>query len=191
MTAAVLLAGGGSKRMGRDKLMLEIGGMTMLESAAQRFAGVFNELCISVADVGKYPGIAARTIVDIRPGAGPLSGLHAALSVLRCDGVFLVAADLPFASPPAALRIAELGAGRDACIIRLRDGKIEPLFGYYARSLLPLCEEALRSGDNRMSEILYKANTRFISPEELGGLWDEKLIYNINYPEDYKDYSRL
>ena len=189
MAAIVILAGGASKRMGRDKLMLDIDGMTLLESAALKFEAEFGRVYISVSDNGKYPYIRAEKIADVRKGAGPLSGLHAALSspILNdsSDGVFLVAADLPYASPKAARRIIELCAGYDACIIRLPDGKIEPLFGCYKKALLPLCEEALDSGDNRMSEVLFKANTRFIAPEALGEFWDDKLIFNINYPDDY------
>jgi len=185
MAAVVVLAGGASKRMGRDKLLLEVGGATLLESAVLRFGEAFDDIYISVADEAKYPKIAARRVVDIHRGAGPLSGLHAALSSLGHDGVFIVAADLPYASPEAALKIIELCGAHEACIIRLPDGKIEPLFGYYGKTLLPLCDEALLSGDNRMSEVLYKANTRFIAPEMLGSLWSEKLIFNINYPDDY------
>lgn len=185
MDAVVVLAGGASKRMGRDKLLLEINGTTLLESVAARFCEEFEDVYLSVADENKYPQIKVRRVVDIHRGAGPLSGLHAALSGIRCDGVFLVASDLPYASPKAARRIIELCGSHDACIIMLPGGMIEPLFGYYKKALLPFCEEALASGDYRMSEVLYKANTRFIVPEELGGLWDEKLIFNINYPEDY------
>ena len=185
MDSVVVLAGGASKRMGRDKMLLEIGGVTMLESVVARFREEFEDVFISVADEAKYPEVKARRIVDIRRGAGPLSGLHAALAGAVCDGVFLVAADLPYASPKAAKRIIELCSGYNAGVIKLPGGMIEPLFGYYKKALLPLCEEALKSGDYRMSEILYNANTRFISQEELGGLWEERIIYNINYPEDY------
>lgn len=185
MDAIVVLAGGASKRMGRDKLLLEVGGVTLLESVVAKFSDEFEDVCISVADESKYPEISARRIVDIRRGAGPLSGLHAALTGIERGGVFLVAADLPYASPKAAKRVIELCGDCDACIIKLPGGMIEPLFGYYRKALLPLCEEALESGDNRMSEVIYNANTRFVTPEDLGGLWDDRLIYNINYPEDY------
>ena len=185
MTAAVVLAGGASRRMGRDKMMLELGGQTLLESAVSKFKQEFADVFVSVADESKYPDVAARKIVDIKPGAGPLSGLHAALATLEHEGVFLVAADLPYCSPTVAMRIVELCGEHEACIIRLPDGKIEPLFGCYKKTLLPLCEDAISSGDNRMSEILYKSDTRFISTDMLGDLWDERLIYNINYPDDY------
>jgi len=186
MSTAVILAGGESKRMGRDKLELPLAGRTLLESIVSRFEEEFDGVFLSVSDPEKYPDVALRHIADILPGAGPLSGLHAALKSLPAGGVFLVAADLPYASPRVAKRIIELCGEKEACLIRLPDGKLEPLFAYYKKSLLQRCEEAIKSGDYRMTEIVHNADTRFIAPSELGELWDEKLIYNINYPKDYE-----
>jgi len=186
MGAAVVLAGGKSRRMGRDKLELALGGQTLLESVVNRFGEEFDDVFLSVADIKKYPGINARRLVDVLPGAGPMSGLHAALKLLPDDGVFIVAADLPYASPKAAKRLIELCGDKECCVIRLPDGNLEPLFGYYRKSLLPLCEEAIESGDYRLSGVILGAQTRFAAPNELGDLWDEKIILNINHPEDYE-----
>ena len=185
-TAVVILAGGRSRRMGRDKLALTLGGQTLLESAVSRFSDGFSDVFLSVADGNKYPDVPVRRVVDILPGAGPLSGLHAAFTRLPCEGVFLVAADLPYSSANAAKKIIELGGEKEACVIRLPDGRLEPLFAFYRRSLLPRCEDLIRSGDNRMSEVILSADTRYIAPNEFGELWDEKLTFNINYPEDYE-----
>ena len=190
MFPVVILAGGKSRRMGRDKLTMTVNGRTLLESAVDRFAAEFDEVVVSVADANKYPEITARRVVDILPGAGPLSGLHAALTLLPCDGVFLVAADLPFSCPRAAKRIIGLCGDKDAALIRLPDGKLEPLFGFYRKSLLSRCEDAIAAGNNRMTEVLLGAGTRFIAPDELGELWDERLISNINRPEDYESLFR-
>ena len=189
-TAVVILAGGKSRRMGRDKLELQIEGKTLLESAVSRFKEEFGDVYVSVADAEKYPGVTANKIVDILPGAGPLSGLHAALTSIECDGVFLVAADLPYAPACAAKRIIELCRDNDACIIRLPDGRLEPLFGYYRKALLPLCEEAIRSGNYQIREILFGANTLFIEPHDLGALWNEQILLNVNYPEDYEKLQK-
>lgn len=186
VNAVVILAGGKSRRMGRDKLVLTVDGQTLLESAISRFAKEFTNVYLSVAEADKYPDSAAPSIVDILPGAGPISGLHAALTRLAVEGVFLVAADMPYACPLAAGKIIELCGEHDACLIRLPDGKLEPLFAYYRKSLLPRCVDIIKSGDYRMTELLLDADTRFISPGELGDLWNEKLIYNINYPKDYE-----
>ena len=185
IAAAVILAGGKSRRMGRDKLALTLGGRTLLELSAERFAEEFKDVYISVADAAIYPEVTGSRIVDILPGAGPMSGLHAALTNLPDEGVFLVAADLPYADARAAKRLIDLCGEKEACIIRLPDGKLEPLFGYYKRTLLPLCEAAIKSGDYRMTELIMGADTRFIAPNELGALWNDRMILNINYPEDY------
>jgi molybdopterin-guanine dinucleotide biosynthesis protein A len=171
--------------MGRDKLVLSLGGVSLLESAVNRFSAEFEDVRVSVTDTEKYPDVAARKIVDILPGAGPMSGLHAALTEASSDGVFLVAADLPFANPLVAIRIIELCGEHDACVIMLPDGELEPLFGYYKRTLLDKCSDTIKSGDYRMSKILLSAHTRFVSPDELGEIWDEKLIFNVNNPEDF------
>ena len=190
MSAAVILAGGKSSRMGRDKLDLFVDGRTLLESVVSRFSMVFDDVYLSLADAGKYPEIKANRIVDVIPGMGPMSGLHAALSALPDDGAFLVAADLPYASPQAAKRMIELCQNHDACIIRLPDGRLEPLFGYYRKSLLGLCGKALKSGNNRMTVLFEGTDVRFVAPGELGTLWDEKLILNVNYPEDYEKLQK-
>jgi len=181
----VILAGGKSRRMGRDKLSLEIKGQTLLQSVLERFSKEFDSVYLSVADDLKYRDVAVPKIMDIYPGAGPLGGLHTALSNLPGDGVFLVAADLPNATPDAAMRVIELTGKRQAGAIMLLDEKMEPLFAFYSRSLLPECESAINLKDYRMTEILKNADTRFISPDEMGGLWNSKILFNINYPEDY------
>jgi len=171
--------------MGRDKLQLELDGQTLLQSITARFSAEFENVYLSVADDSKYQDIEAPRIKDMYPGAGPLGGLHAALTTLSGNGVFLVAADLPYASPLAARRIIELCCEHDACVISLPDGRLEPLFGFYRKTLTSQCESAIRAGERRMTEILYNANTRFITPDDLGELWAPKLLLNINYPEDY------
>ena len=186
MSVAVILAGGKSRRMGRDKLSLQIDGLSMLESAAERFSAAFEQVYLSVADEKKYPDVILPRILDIFPDAGPMSGLHAALSTLSAPGVFLVAADLPFSSPEAALKIIELCGEHEACVVRLPNGKLEPLFGYYKSSLLGACENALEAGNYKMTALLPQDTTRFVEVSELGDLWSERLIKNINYPEDYE-----
>jgi len=186
MSTVVVLAGGKSRRMGRDKLELSLDGKTLLESAVSRFKQSFEHVYLSVADADKYPGIDVQRIVDIIPGAGPMSGLHAALTTLPDDGVFLAAADLPYANPIAAKHLIELCGKSDACAIRLPDGKLEPLFGYYRKSVLAHCESLISVGEYRMTVLLTDVSTRFADPCELGDLWDENLIVNVNYPKDFE-----
>ncbi|MCL2401616.1 MAG: molybdenum cofactor guanylyltransferase, partial [Oscillospiraceae bacterium] len=157
-------------------------------SIVTRFSQNF-KVYLSVADMSKYPEIEVPRIADIYQGAGPIGGLYAALTAVSDDGVFLTAADLPNATAAAALRVCELSHGFDAGVIRLPDGRLEPLFGFYSKKLLGLCGQLIEQGDYRMTEILRADRVRFIDPAELGELWHANLMRNINYPEDYLEIS--
>ena len=183
---AVILAGGRSRRMGRDKRALPFGNETLLLRAVRLYSGCFDRVYLSVSGDEKHIDADVDRIEDIFRGCGPLAGLHAALLKTNAEGIFLLAADLPFANPEAARFIAQQGRGRDACIIKTDDGHCEPLFGYYARSILPRVQEALAAGVYAMTTLYRDADVRFIDAAELGDLWHENMLLNINSPEDYE-----
>ena len=185
MSTAVILAGGKSRRMGRDKLNLIYNGSTLLDAAVSRFSAVFDHVYVSVGSIDRYPEIGAERIVDEFPGCGPMAGLHAALRATPDDGVFLAAADLPFSDPKAAMRIIELCGSCDAAMITDAEGRFEPTFGYYRKTLLPVAEELLRAGRYKMMALFESHSIRTIDHSELGSLWHENMLDNINFPEDY------
>ncbi len=185
MTEAVILAGGKSRRMGRDKLALPQDGATVLASAVGRFEKYFDAVYVSVNDVGRYPEITARKIEDIYKNCGPMGGLHSALSVCHGEGVFLSAADLPFSDPKIALKIIELCGENDICVTVDGSGRFEPLFGYYKKCVLKTAEELLHSGCFRMAELYKRHATRLLTPEEMGDVWNSRAFENMNYPDDY------
>jgi molybdopterin-guanine dinucleotide biosynthesis protein A len=172
--------------MGRDKLALEYNGETLLHQAVRRFSPYFDRVFLSLADADKYPDLRAERVPDIYPGQGPMAGLHAGLARAEDAGVFLLAADLPLATPEAARRVIELAGDAVACAVRQENGKIEPLFGYYRKELLPELVRSLESGQRRMTDLLIRCGARLLPPEALGGAWSEGLLDNINRPEDYE-----
>ena len=90
----VVLAGGASRRMGRDKAALPWTGSTL----ARRAAAVLAESCGEVVIAGPS-GLAptgTETVADLYPGCGPLAGLHAGLERAGGRAIFALACDLPF-----------------------------------------------------------------------------------------------
>lgn len=189
MSTAVILAGGKSSRMGKDKLELRYRGSTLLEAAVDRFSGSFDNVYVSVSDAGKYPYINTPKIEDIFKGCGPMAGLHAALNKSDDEGVFLVAADLPFSDPDAAKKIIELTGECDAALLLDEEGRYEPLFAYYKKTILPVVEALLRNGEYKMIRALQAIRLRKLTKEDLVGFWSDKLLLNINRAEDYLKLS--
>ena len=173
MAPVVILAGGKSSRMGKDKTKLLYGGETLLERAFRRFSARFEVVISARGDVG-IPD--ARVIYDIVPGLGPISGLHAALT--EFEAVFLVAADMPFADSAIAERVIAHGQGFPACAAVSR-GSVEPLFAYYTRQVMPEIEKSLQSGDYSLHGLLSRVGARLFEV-------DSEMLDNINRPEDYE-----
>lgn len=182
---AVILAGGKSSRMGRDKLKLNFGGTTLLEGAVQRFGRCFDRVLVSVGDLAKYPEIKAEKVLDIYKDTGPIGGLHAALTLTK-GPVFLTAADMPFSSPEAALRLIELCGDNDVCVLTDGEDQYEPLFAYYKYSVLEPADRAIKEGKNSLYALYDGLRVKKISPSDLGGLWNDRLLLNINRPADYE-----
>ena len=181
----VILAGGQSRRMGRDKLRLTLGGETLLQRALRRWGEMFPRVLVSVAGPEKFPELGDRRVFDAFPGAGPLAGLHAGLLAAGED-VFLTGADMPFSSPEKALRLASLCGEAEACVLTDGTGRWEPLFGYYRPSVLPKAEALLSSGRRSMGALLGSVKLREVSLAELGEDEDSRLSLNVNVPEDYE-----
>ena len=97
--AGAILAGGKNSRMGgRDKSFIEIGGTSIIERTIRLFEGIFEEIILVTNSPYAYKDYAGRIIMieDEIKDAGPLGGIHAALSKTSGKGVFFVACDMPF-----------------------------------------------------------------------------------------------
>src|SRR5207248_10702686 len=105
----VILAGGLSRRMGRDKAGLPAGDGTLIQHLARRLAPVVDETIVAGGS-GRHnlPGV--TTVDDRYPGLEPLAGIHAGLLRARCPRVWVVGCDLLDEDPwRAALLIGLAG----------------------------------------------------------------------------------
>lgn len=74
-TVAVILTGGRSSRMGRDKCALRLGGETFLERLVERYRGAFGTRVRIRGPPGRFDPAGAEEVCDRRPGRqGPLAG---------------------------------------------------------------------------------------------------------------------
>lgn len=182
-TAAVILSGGMSRRMGSDKSLLKLDEKTFLQRAAEEYLQWFDKVFISVNLHGRFPlPSGTEELLDNFPGSGPMAGLQAALAT-GFEAVFLSAVDLPFASGAAAVEMIHLLEGSDACAIK-KDTYFEPAFAAYSKSCLPDATTLLQSGENRMGLLLRRVNTRWIGHKELGHFDVDRILLNVNRPDD-------
>jgi len=181
----VILAGGLSRRMGRDKAALPAGEGTLIEHLARRLAPVVDETIIAGGSAGQnLPGV---TGVDDRyPGFGPLAGIHAGLLAARCPLVWVVGCDLPDVDPALAALLCGLAGDVDAVVPRI-DSEPQGVCAVYVRSLAPRIDRLLAAGERRVKMLLAASKVRYVTPEELRAVDPELGSFrNINTPADYE-----
>ena len=180
---AVILAGGRSRRMGCCKATLEIDGQTMLERLLEKLSG-FKERLLSANNPDLAAGLPVRLVSDLYQDAGPLGGLHAALSATEKDALLCVSCDLPnFTTELAQLLLNRFPPGAGAMACRDSNGQVHPLCGIYTKSVLPVLEEHLRDGDRRMMSFLKDVRCIYL---DTGGLIPDRCFFNMNTPETYQ-----
>lgn len=128
---ALVLAGGLSRRMGRDKADLVVGGETLLRQIVTAMQAQFDEVIVSVRE--RRPDTRLQQVLDDPAHPGPLAGLLAGIEAARTPWVFVIACDMPFVTPVV---IATLAARRGAAqaIVAQVGGHPQPLAAFYTRS---------------------------------------------------------
>ena len=188
--SGIILAGGRSLRMGKDKTQLIWGRHTLLEQAVCRLRGLADDILVvgSLKDTCCLPGI--RQVQDRYKGCGPLGGIHAGLLEAKHEAVLVLSCDMPFVSAELTAFLAAKREGFAAVIPRCR-GHVEPLCAVYARSCLPVIEDLLQAGDNQVRQVFAKVNTCYIEEAELERFGDvQQLFFNLNTPQDWQEALR-
>jgi molybdopterin-guanine dinucleotide biosynthesis protein A len=183
--AAIVLAGGGSRRMGSDKSLLDWHGGTLLG----RVAGILQRVADPVVVVtapGRAPEPAAGIEVafDRAPGHGPLEGIAAGLRAVgdRRPAAFVAAVDMPFLHPAFVEGLAALLGDADVALPEA-GGHRHPTAAVYRTGVLPVLERLLAAGSREPAELFSRVSVRVVGPGEID---DPSSLENLNTPEDYR-----
>ncbi|MBI5526101.1 MAG: molybdenum cofactor guanylyltransferase [Deltaproteobacteria bacterium] len=181
--AGVVLAGGGSRRMGgRSKAFIEIGGKPIIEKTLALFRGLFGEVVVvtnTPAPYRRFEGV--KLVSDVIPGCGPAGGIHAALDAIGAPMGFVAACDMPMLDERLIRRVCGLARGAGVeCVVPRSAAGIEPLHAVYAKSLAPRFETMLRAGTRKVLDVIDASRCAWF---ELSGS-DLRAISNFNTPED-------
>jgi molybdopterin-guanine dinucleotide biosynthesis protein A len=182
--SAIVLAGGRSRRMGRDKAALPIGDRTMLQHILAQLEPHVGELLISVDQPGRYPEIGAvAEVVDRFPGAGPLAALASALAQVRHERALVVACDVP-ELPLSLIETLLIGVqepGGDAVIPTIEE-RPQYLLAAYRSAIAPTLIEAVQRGKRAAGCLLDLVRVRLVA---LTGP-----SCNLNTPQQYQHYLK-
>ena len=167
---AIILAGGDSKRMGRDKAELQLGGQTLLRRVIATMQQLFPEVIVSVRQ--PRPEIDLPQVCDEQAGkglqgGGPLAGLAAGLGRIATPWAFLVACDMPFIEPAMIALLAGHRSGYQA-VVPVVQGHQQTLAAFYAADCLAALRAHLAGGGkNSLHALLENLRVRYVDESEL------------------------
>ena len=181
--SGIVMAGGKSRRFGRDKALVPLRGQPLLLRVGEQLATVCQEVIVVGPPERKLVLPNACVVQDIFPNAGPLAGLHAALKRAQHLWSMVVACDMPFLNPALLRYLLSLREGYDVVLPR-HGGYTQQLHAAYSASCLPHIEAQLTRGDYKIDRFFPAVRVRYVDEPELR-LHDELLrsFFNANTPE--------
>ncbi len=179
--AAVVLAGGASRRMGRDKATLPYQGVTLVEHVV----GVVSERCAPVFVIAapgqSIPDVDAEVLRDDVRGVGPLVATDRGLRAAAEAGVawaFVCAVDMPFVDTELIDMLVESSKNLDADVVLPWDGRDHYLAGLYRTSLVERINDLLAAGESSMAALVNSVDTQRIV------MTDGRALTNVNSSAD-------
>lgn len=147
-----ILAGGRSRRMGRDKAGLEWGKMSLARHIYDLTRPLFDEFFFVSSHHTRIEGIDAPFIRDALPREGPMVGIVSALMHAESHYVFVLGCDMPFITAQAIRFMIDQVGGEDIIVPRTEKG-YEPLHAIYGRSCLSAMLTWIAKGQRRLTGV--------------------------------------
>ncbi len=188
--SCIVLAGGKSTRLGRNKIAEIIGGKTLLERVLDTLL-LFKSRTIIVTSPGSvlpelagYPQI--ETVNDIFPGRGSMGGIYTGLVRSKTFYNVVVAGDMPFLSYGLLHYMAKIASGYDMAAYREGE-RFEPLHAIYSKNCIPPLGKMLEQKNVRIIELVRYLSVRYLSQQEIDSNDPRHLsFFNINTEDELK-----
>ncbi|MBU1667218.1 molybdenum cofactor guanylyltransferase MobA [bacterium] len=175
----VIMAGGKSSRMKRDKALLPFAGYrTLAEYQYQRWSAFFSNVYLS-SKKDKFD-FSADIIEDCYTESSPLVALVSIFETLDLNEVFVLSVDAPFVTEEIIKRLYTEARAESSVIIAESQKGLEPLCGIYRRTILEEAKVFLEQDNHRLQDLLKRVITQKVQID------DGQAFMNLNHPSEYE-----
>ena len=185
----IILAGGKSSRYGRNKALIEIDGVPLIERVIRVLQDLFESVVLITNTPEEYSRFHLPMKHDIIKGLGPLGGIYTALHSITEEYGFFVACDIPFLNPDLVTHMIEQREAYDVVVPKI-GWKIEALHALYRKTCLPEVERLIRNHQYQVIRFFDRVSVRYVEENEIRK-FDPSLrsFFNINRPEDLEEIT--
>jgi len=183
----VIQAGGESRRMGKDKALVDFCGRPLVQYVLNRLDGLAKEIIITTNRPEDFTFTGARLAGDVFPGRGAAGGLYSALFSASKPAAAVIGCDMPFASKTLFLRLLDLmeEGDFDVAMPSSLNGLVPLHSVYRPQTCIQPIWRTLSAGQNKMIAFLPLVRARILSMEETAEFDPEfRMFHNINTPAD-------
>ena len=190
MFSVAILAGGTSRRMGRDKALMPFLGRPLILRIYERLQSLSDEVFVMTSRPAKLASLGIPIHADlVLPGQGSLVGIYSSLLTATKPYVAIVGCDMPFANPALFEyeREVMIASNADVVVPSTSIG-LEPLHAVYRReTCLPVLEAELKAGERKIIAWFSKVKVHIL-PNEVTAKYDQnqRTFWNLNTPEDFR-----
>jgi molybdenum cofactor guanylyltransferase len=186
--SALLLAGGESRRMGRDKAAIEVGGRALWERQLELLHGLSPEkIFVSARTKPSWLSASVELLLDDLPSRGPLSGLTKGLTAMQTTHLIALAIDMPFMTAGELGNLLERAT--ESCgVVATIGNRVEPLAAIYPAEAAEDFKVALAGSDFSLQSLVRK-----LADVGKVRLWPvqharARLYRSMNEPDDLKEF---
>ncbi len=184
MITGIVLAGGVSRRLGRDKAVEPLAGAPLIRRVINRLSQVAEQIVVVVDDEGRSSEMAlpasVRVVVDIYANCGSLGGIFTGLSAADGDWGIVVACDMPFLNLDLLRHMLTIRDGYDV-VIPVLGNHPEPTHAAYSKVCLPHIEKRLQASDLKIVRFFDEVRVKYVPQNEIDKIDPEHLsFFNVN-----------
>ncbi len=189
--SAVVLAGGNSTRMGKNKALLELGNKKMIEVVVDTLRPLVEEIII-VTNHTELQGLLknvryVKDCIELQKKSS-IVGLYTGLREAKNEYSFVTACDMPLLNIALIKYMIET-VGEEDVLLPYFKGFYQPLYSIYRKSCLRQIEEMLEKKDYKIINLFERVNTKKIRETEIIPFdQDLQSFLNVN---TYKDYEYI
>jgi molybdopterin-guanine dinucleotide biosynthesis protein A len=193
--SGIVLAGGMSRRLGRDKALEPVGGEPLIRRVIGRLSQVTDETVVVVSSARRASELplpdSATVASDIYPGGGSLGGIFTGLSAADGKWGLVVACDMPFLNVGLLEDMLLRRDGFDA-VVPVLDDRPEPTHAVYSKSCLPFMEARLKANDLKIARFFDEVRVKYLSQTEVEKSDPDHLsFFNVNTESDLERALKL
>jgi len=185
----IVLAGGKSSRMGCDKGMVQLNEKKFIEHILAAIVPNVNDIII-VANNKNYSSLGYKVYEDLIKDCGPLGGIYTGLVNSQTENNIIVSCDIPFISSDLIKYIIE-NIGKAEVAVPVFKGNTEPLCAVYTKRTTTEIYNLIMGGELKIRNVLRRFITKEIHVTKRLKFYDDKLLVNINTPEELKLQKEL